>query len=52
MSSGRIAANPAEAERIYFEDQPGQRAAANLLFNDKAQRLAANVAELPNTLQR
>jgi len=50
-TSSRTLDDPAEAERIYFEDQPGQRAAANLLTADKAQRLAANFAK-PDSLQQ
>ena len=37
---------------VYFESEPGRRAAANLMTKDEARKVAAGIAKLPELLTR
>jgi hypothetical protein len=37
---------------VYYEEEPGRRAAANLMTKDEARRIAANFAKLPDLVKR
>jgi hypothetical protein len=34
---------------VYYEDEPGRRATANLLTKGEARRIAANIVKLPES---
>jgi hypothetical protein len=37
---------------VYYEEEPGRQAAANLMTKDEARRIAANIVKLPGLPRR
>jgi len=37
---------------VYYEEELGRRAAANLMTRDEARRIAANIVKLPGLLRQ
>jgi hypothetical protein len=44
-------ANGVAVAYIYYEEEPGRRAAANLMTKDEARRIPANIAKLADLLR-
>jgi hypothetical protein len=44
-------ANKFAVAYVYFENEPGRRAAANLMSKDEARKIANGIAKLPELLR-
>jgi endo-1,4-beta-D-glucanase Y len=45
-------ANGVAVAYVYYEEEPGRRAAANLMTKEEARRIAAIIVKLPDLLRR
>jgi hypothetical protein len=45
-------ANDFPVAYVYFESEPGRRAAAHLMTKDEARKIAAGIAKLPELLRK
>ena len=45
-------ANNFAVSYVYFENEPGRRAAAKLMTKDEARKIAAGIAKLPELLRK